>query len=164
MALTQAQLKQSEWMILGRIDLAKILPHSEDFQLLDSVEYDFTNPFCIIAYAFLSKNNPIFAKHFPGNPIYRAIELIEMLNLSAAVLINIMENPPEGTKGLPMSKEVRNFEIIRGTYPETHVRIETRFEDRFIEKRIPKFLFSGRVLNDSNGKILATGQIIGIAA
>lgn len=161
MALAQKQLINSGILILNRDDLGKILPHQEDFQLLDSTEYDYSNPYQIIARVFLSKFNPIFRKHFPGKPVYRGIELIEMINLSAAVLVCVMENPPEEFKGgLPMSKEIRKFEFLRGVYPETFLEIKTSLEDIFTEKRLTKFLFSGRI-NNSAGKPVAVGQIIG---
>jgi len=61
---------------LNREGILKVLPHQLPFVFIDEV-FDLIPGKSAKAYKFVAPEDPIFSCHFPGNPIYPGIFLIE---------------------------------------------------------------------------------------
>ncbi len=66
-------------------DIRKYLPHRYPFLLVDRV-VEVTAGETIVAYKNLSINEPFFDGHFPGNPIFPGVLLVEAMAQAAGIL------------------------------------------------------------------------------
>jgi len=66
-------------------DIRKYLPHRYPFLLVDRVVEVHAGE-SIVAYKNLSINEPFFDGHFPGNPIFPGVLLIEAMAQTAGIL------------------------------------------------------------------------------
>jgi 3-hydroxyacyl-[acyl-carrier-protein] dehydratase len=66
-------------------DIRRYLPHRYPFLLVDRV-VEVTAGESILAYKNLSINEPFFDGHFPGNPIFPGVLLVEAMAQAAAIL------------------------------------------------------------------------------
>jgi len=66
-------------------EIRKYLPHRYPFLLVDRVE-EFKPGESIIAYKNLSINEPFFDGHFPDNPIFPGVLLLEAMAQAAGIL------------------------------------------------------------------------------
>ncbi|HDP77045.1 MAG TPA: 3-hydroxyacyl-ACP dehydratase FabZ [Mesotoga infera] len=61
------------------------IPHRDPFLLVDGVTYIGDSE--IRAYRDLSEDDPIFEGHFPGNPVYPGVLMIEGIAQTAGILL-----------------------------------------------------------------------------
>jgi 3-hydroxyacyl-[acyl-carrier-protein] dehydratase len=66
-------------------DIRRYLPHRYPFLLVDRV-VDVTAGESIVAYKNLSINEPFFNGHFPDNPIFPGVLLVEAMAQAAGIL------------------------------------------------------------------------------
>jgi 3-hydroxyacyl-[acyl-carrier-protein] dehydratase len=66
-------------------DVRRYLPHRYPFLLVDRV-VEVTAGESIVAYKNLSINEPFFDGHFPGNPIFPGVLLLEAMAQAAGIL------------------------------------------------------------------------------
>jgi 3-hydroxyacyl-[acyl-carrier-protein] dehydratase len=66
-------------------DIHRYLPHRYPFLLVDRV-VEVTAGNSIVAYKNLTINEPFFAGHFPGNPIFPGVLLVEAMAQAAGIL------------------------------------------------------------------------------
>lgn len=66
-------------------DIRRYLPHRYPFLLVDRV-VEVTAGESIVAYKNLSVNEPFFNGHFPGNPIFPGVLLLEAMAQAAGIL------------------------------------------------------------------------------
>src|SRR5688500_11673292 len=65
-------------------EIQAVLPHRYPFLLVDRVESVAEDR--IIAYKLVTRNEPHFAGHFPGNPVMPGVLIIEALAQAGAIL------------------------------------------------------------------------------
>jgi 3-hydroxyacyl-[acyl-carrier-protein] dehydratase len=71
--------------MLDITDIRRYLPHRYPFLLVDRV-VEVTAGASIVAYTNLSVNEPFFNGHFPGNPIFPGVLLLEAMAQAAGIL------------------------------------------------------------------------------
>jgi 3-hydroxyacyl-[acyl-carrier-protein] dehydratase len=71
--------------MLDITDIRRYLPHRYPFLLVDRV-VEVTAGASIVAYKNLSVNEPFFNGHFPGNPIFPGVLLLEAMAQAAGIL------------------------------------------------------------------------------
>lgn len=71
--------------MLDITDIRRYLPHRYPFLLVDRV-VEVTAGESIVAYKNLSVNEPFFNGHFPGNPIFPGVLLLEAMAQAAGIL------------------------------------------------------------------------------
>lgn len=67
------------------IDIEKYLPHRFPFLLVDRV-IELEKDKRVVAIKNVSANEPVFTGHFPGNPIFPGVMIIEALAQAAGLL------------------------------------------------------------------------------
>ncbi len=72
--------------VLGRKRIKAAIPHRGWQLLVDSVIIDSNQPDTAIGVMDVREDNPVFKGHYPGNPIYRGIELTEFIAQVCGVL------------------------------------------------------------------------------
>ncbi len=75
---------------LDREAVKALIPHRAPFLLVDSVDIIEEGRHCVGS-RFVSPDDPVFAGHFPGYPIYPAVLLVEAMSQAGAVLLMRME-------------------------------------------------------------------------
>lgn len=88
--------------VLGRAEVRELLPHREPMVFVDRVVGLRTEPDpALTAEHDVALDNPVFAAHFPGRPIWPGAFVVEGLAQSAHLLLLLCAHdasrPPQGT-------------------------------------------------------------------
>jgi 3-hydroxyacyl-[acyl-carrier-protein] dehydratase len=105
--------------------IKSLIPHRHPFLLIDSV-HEIVKGEKIIASKFLSIEEPVFAGHFPGNPIYPGVYYIESIAQAGAILL--FESKPEITGSLGMLSGIEESRFRRPCKPGERVHYEVSLE------------------------------------
>ena len=82
-------------MILNQNDIKKLLPHREPFLFIDEV-VEINNNETIHARKLIKSDEYFLEGHFPGNPIFPGVIIIEALGQASGILgFTIMNKTPE---------------------------------------------------------------------
>lgn len=73
-------------IIMDKEQIKSCIPHRPPFLLIDQI-HDLVHWQRIVSSKLLTDQDPIFAGHFPGNPIYPGVYYVEAIAQTAAVLI-----------------------------------------------------------------------------
>lgn len=110
------------------MDLEKIktlIPQRDPLLLIDSVHELIENK-KIIASKYLSPDEPVFAGHFPGNPIYPGVYYIESIAQTAAILL--FQSNPETIGRMGLLTGVEEARFRRPCRPGERVKFEVTIE------------------------------------
>lgn len=117
--------------------IKRLIPHRPPFLLVDEVvELDQGRK--IVAYKRLREDDPVLAGHFPGNPVYPGVYMVEGLAQAAAILGQFSENVKDGSQ--IFLTEISSARFRRIVRPGDVLRYEVDFE----KHRSPFFWFAGR--------------------
>jgi 3-hydroxyacyl-[acyl-carrier-protein] dehydratase len=64
---------------LGRADLERMLPHRDPFLLVDGVDAVDLESAAIAGHRRIDPHDPVLAGHFPGDPVYPGVLLVEAI-------------------------------------------------------------------------------------
>ena len=82
-------------MILNQNDIKKLLPHREPFLFIDEV-VEINNNETIHARKLIKSDEYFLEGHFPGNPVFPGVIIIEALGQASGILgFTIMNKTPE---------------------------------------------------------------------
>lgn len=73
---------------MDNFEIKKYLPHRCPFILVDRVLHIMRNE-CISAYKNVSTNEDIFNGHFPENPIFPGVMIVEALAQASGILVSV---------------------------------------------------------------------------
>ena len=105
-------------------DLMKVLPHRHPFVFLDRlIELDPGRR--AVGIKNVSVSDPVFAGHFPGEPIFPGIFLVEVASHVAGL---VMVGTPKHSLTRGYMARIKSFKIIRLVRPGDQLRIEARLK------------------------------------
>jgi 3-hydroxymyristoyl/3-hydroxydecanoyl-(acyl carrier protein) dehydratase len=83
--------------------LHRLLPHRDPFLLLDEVVAVDTEARTIVGRRLVREDDPVFAGHFPGDPVYPGVLLVEavgQLGLCLGHFLGAADAPPPAVRAL----------------------------------------------------------------
>ena len=93
--------------MIERDEIEKMIPHRPPFLWIDRVEELEPGDRCV-AVKFVDPEDPIFAGHFPGQPILPGVLIIEAVAQTAGVMLG---SAPQGATGVALAGGREPFQI-----------------------------------------------------
>ena len=108
-------------VVIEPAEVARRLPHRHPFLLLDRVD-DLEIGVSAVGTKNVSITDPVFAGHFPGNPIYPGVHMVEV----AAQLCGLVGAPDEQGPVLGYLASIKRFKFLALVVPGDQLRISVR--------------------------------------
>ena len=112
-----------ERRIIERSEIETMIPHRAPFLWIDRVEELEPGVRCV-AVKFVDPADPIFAGHFPANPILPGVLLIEAVAQTAGVMLG-SAGPQVSGAAVALLAAVTRFKFLKTVTPGQTLRIET---------------------------------------
>lgn len=127
----------------GRPGIERMLPHRGGFLLLDRIVATDGSARQALGRRRLDPNDPVFADHFPGDPVYPGVLLVEMMGQLALTL-------PALGDGAPRAEQPPRVRFIR------------LHDARFIGAALPgdELTVLAELIDDNGYTFLAGGQVM----
>jgi 3-hydroxyacyl-[acyl-carrier-protein] dehydratase len=113
--------------VIERSEIETLIPHRPPFLWIDRVEELEPGVRCV-AMKFVDPANPIFAGHFPAEPILPGVFLIEAVAQTAGVMLG--SAAPQATDkspgGVALLAAVNRFKFLKRVTPGQELRIESK--------------------------------------
>ena len=148
----------SDSILPGPVEAAKImeyLPHRYPFLLIDRVlSMELEPEKRLTAVKNISINEPFFTGHFPGNPVFPGVLMIESMAQAAGMLAHLAAET-EGRKGeLYYLVKVDNARFNKIVVPGDQLFLEV------VQKRIMRGMGSYHCMASVEGKKVASCEIL----
>lgn len=106
---------------LDAVEISKRLPHRHPFLLLDRVD-ELVPGVSAVGIKNISIADPVFAGHFPGNPIYPGVQMVEV----AAQLCGLVISSDGDGPVLGYLASIKRFKFSALVVPGDRLTIRTR--------------------------------------
>lgn len=117
---------------MERNEIESLIPHRPPFLWIDRVEELEPGVRCV-ALKFIDPADPIFAGHFPAQPILPGVLLIEAVAQTAGVMMGAAARRDAGKNSADRNKEgvvllaaVNRFKFLKPVTPGQVLRVETK--------------------------------------
>jgi len=134
-------------------EILRLLPHRYPFLLVDKVVACDAKT-SIHAIKNVTMNEPIFTGHFPENPIFPGVLILEALAQAAGLLGFKITRSNPGVNDLYLFAGVDNARFKRQVLPGDTMHLHVTFE----KERRGIWVFSGRA--EVNGELACSADII----
>lgn len=134
-------------------EVMSLLPHRYPFLLVDKV-VACDNKTAIHAVKNVTVNEPIFTGHFPGNPIFPGVLILEAMAQAAGLLGFKITSSSPGARDLYLFAGVDNARFKRQVLPGDTMDLHVTFE----KERRGIWVFKGRA--EVDGQLACSADII----
>lgn len=112
---------------IERDEIETLIPHRPPFLWIDRVEELEPGVRCV-AVKFIDPENPIFAGHFPAQPILPGVLVIETMAQTAGVMLGSAapQAADKNKGGVALLAAVNRFKFFKPVTPGQEVRVETK--------------------------------------
>jgi 3-hydroxyacyl-[acyl-carrier-protein] dehydratase len=141
--------------VIERNEIERMIPHRPPFLWIDRVEELEPGVRCV-AVKFVDPADPIFAGHFPAQPILPGVLLIEAVAQTAGVMLG--SAAPQGAPELALLAAVNRFKFFKPVTPGRELRIESK---KLTDAGKMAYI-TGTVYVD--GEIVASGELSVVSA
>lgn len=140
----------------GIEDIYKIIPHRPPFALVTSISSVNLKEAIIEVTSFINPEDPIFAGHFPGHPVYPGVMQIEAMGQAGLCLAYFNKNNTteikdnsEPVKGL--FTRVHNTGFNKGVVPgdTLMIRVKSIEDDDFMGLMSAQVLINNEIISHS---------------
>ncbi len=112
--------------VIERSEIETLIPHRPPFLWIDRVEELEPGVRCV-AVKFVDPANPVFAGHFPAEPILPGVFLIEAVAQTAGVMLgSAMQAAARSKRGVALLAAVNRFKFLKPVTPGQELRVETK--------------------------------------
>jgi 3-hydroxyacyl-[acyl-carrier-protein] dehydratase len=102
---------------LGRSEIEQLVPHRDPFLLLDAITLVDYEQQGVQGVRRIRPDDPVFAGHFPDNPVYPGVLQIEMMGQLGLCLFELQQRMNEGKDRVVGSKDFRLIRIHDAAFP-----------------------------------------------
>jgi 3-hydroxyacyl-[acyl-carrier-protein] dehydratase/UDP-3-O-[3-hydroxymyristoyl] N-acetylglucosamine deacetylase/3-hydroxyacyl-[acyl-carrier-protein] dehydratase len=125
--------------------LERLLPHRPPFLLLDKIEQVDLSGERLRAFRRLPDNDPVFRGHFPDEPVYPGVLLIESITQAAVCLCSLLY-ASDRANSAGTAIRVRLTHVHHAVYPSSaHPGDELCIQVEMVERDTLNCCFSGQV-------------------
>jgi 3-hydroxyacyl-[acyl-carrier-protein] dehydratase len=118
--------------VMQRREIEALIPHRPPFLWIDHIKELEPGVRCV-AVKLVDPKNPIFAGHFPAQPILPGVFLIEAMAQTAGVMLgsaaphnNDKSRTDKSSDGVALLAAVNRFKFLNPVMPGQELRIETK--------------------------------------
>jgi len=139
------EASKSSFVPLGRAEIERLLPHRNAMLLIESIESVDRARRTICGTMRLREDDPVLAGHFPGDPIYPGVLLVEAMGQLGLCLIQLTEQDHAAFDGRALPKlratRIHHAAFFEPVTPGASASLQTA------------------VVEDSGLTIIAAGQV-----